>query len=83
MGTLFSTPSVPAYSPISSASSSTETSVSDSEVPSAEIPNDENAVKDVVRRASRGRHSTIQTSYRGVLGQGNTLSPQRKTLLGE
>lgn len=84
MGTLFSKPSVPAYSPVQYVSpTSTQENVSDSEVSQSETLNEEEAVKDVVRRASRGRNTTIQTSYRGVLNQDNKLSPQRKTLLGE
>ena len=44
---------------------------------------DEEKVRAVVRRTNRGIGSTIQTSFRGVLGETNSLAPQRKTLLGE
>ena len=43
----------------------------------------EDQARDVARRVSRGRGSTIRTSFRGVLTKGNSLSPQRKNLLGE
>lgn len=43
----------------------------------------QDAAKDVIRKASRGRNSTILTSLRGVLSSENDLKPQRKSLLGE
>lgn len=101
MGSIFSGPSVPtSYSPVtyvpsvsptvrSSTSSSgsspsdktgeTNASTDDNSV------NEEEIIRDIIRRNFRGRNSTIQTSYRGVLGttSEDNLRPQRKTLLGE
>lgn len=87
MGSLFSSPSVPSISPVSFVPTTTTTNVTPTtETPSVETSpssNSEDAVKDVIKRTSRGRSSTIQTSFRGVLGETNTLVPQRKSLLGE
>lgn len=53
------------------------------------VSQDEDNVRDVIRRQTRGRSSTIQTSYRGVLEENEraslptSLSPKRKNLLGE
>lgn len=85
MGSLFSAPSVPSVSPLSyvptSQPNATATPiVNNTPVSSTES---EDAVKDVIRKTSRGRSSTIQTSFRGVLGETNALVPQRKSLLGE
>ena len=86
MGSLFS-PSVPRYSPVSYtpaiASSVNETSGEGETSPNTSQDNEEEIVRDIIRRNFRGRNSTIQTSYRGVLGEDNALAPKRKTLLGE
>lgn len=83
MGSLFSAPSVPTYFPVTYVAPST--SVNPTMVtPSTDgSSTDTETVKDVISRVSRGRSSTIQTSFRGVLGESNSLAPQRKTLLGE
>ena len=83
MGSMFSAPSVPSYSPVqyiapSYANNAVSQSSNDDEMQSSE-----EAVKNVIRKTSRGRNSLIQTSYRGVLGESNSLIPQRKSLLGE
>jgi len=84
MGSLFSAPPIPTIPFVQSAPSSTSVNPASVERPSISVPdNNDEVVKDVIRRASRGRSSTIQTSFRGVLGESNSLSPQRKTLLGE
>ena len=85
MGSLFSRPSMPTVSPVSYVPTSTTIT----ETPSVETTTtpssseSEDAVKDIIRNTTRGRSSTIQTSFRGVLGETNTLVPQRKSLLGE
>ncbi len=83
MGTLFSTPSVPTYSPVKYVAPISATTEEVAEMGGNQKSSDEGVVKDTVRRTLGGRNATIQTSYRGVLNQGNKLSPQRKTLLGE
>jgi len=91
MGSLFSPP-VPAYSPVSYAAPvvsapiqtpEPQTIIQETQQNSETDNNDESVVKDIIKRSSRGRSSLIQTSYRGVLGEGDALSPQRKSLLGE
>ncbi len=90
MGSLFS-PSVPSYSPVSytpqvvSAPKQTPTQPTEKTQQNrqAETP-DEEVIRDVIKRSTRGRSSLIQTSYRGVLGEASTpTAPQRKSLLGE
>lgn len=74
---LFKSPSLPIYKP-------TPVTVTPQPVVEQEIEETtEDQARDVVRRASRGRGSTIKTSFRGVLSQNNALAPQRKNLLGE
>jgi hypothetical protein len=90
MGSLFSTPSVPTVSPVSyvpqqvapPSTSINPTTVKDTSQ-NKKKEDDDAAVKDIIKRATRGRSSTIQTSFRGVLEEANTLAPKRKTLLGE
>ena len=89
MGSLFSPPSVPTFSPVqltpqASVNKPTPTE-SEPQTPNTETEIDEQEiVRDIVRRNFRGRNSLIQTSYRGVLNDESTsLAPQRKTLLGE
>lgn len=85
MGSLFSSPKIPTAPSVQYVAPSTSinpTLVGDGTNTENKNDNDE-AVKDVIRRASRGRASTIQTSFRGVLGETNSLAPQRKSLLGE
>lgn len=41
------------------------------------------AVREVIRKSTRGRGSTVLTSLRGVLNNDNGLQPRRKSLLGE
>jgi len=84
MGSLFSAPPIPTIPFVQSAPPSTSVNPVSIERPLISDPdNNDEVVKDVIRRASRGRSSTIQTSFRGVLGQSNQLAPQRKILLGE
>ncbi len=86
MGSLFSSPSVPTYSPVQYVPPQSVQKNSANEKPTPSInqdSDDENQVKDVIKRSARGRNSLIQTSYRGVLGEANALVPQRKSLLGE
>lgn len=85
MGKLFK-PSVPKYTPVSLPQPAMpytppETDASEP-VP---VPDTQNfdAAKDVIRRVSRGRDSTILTSLRGVLRSEDDLQPRRKSLLGE
>ena len=91
MGSLF-TPSMPRYSPVnyvSQASEGGQTTENYSAIANKaegqQQPNesDEKSVRDMIRRNARGRNSLIQTSYRGVLTDINSLAPQRKNLLGE
>ena len=85
MGSLFktSTPSVtPTLTQPATVKNSTEPEVGEA------VSQDEDSVRDAIRRETRSRSLTIQTSYRGVLEEGAkassiTLSPKRKTLLGE
>lgn len=81
MGSLLKTqsPSMPAPYIYTPPAVQTPTTV-DQPTPNTE---DEEKVRAVVRRTNRGIGSTIQTSFRGVLGETNSLAPQRKTLLGE
>ena len=87
MGSLFSS-ATPSYTPTQSVATNSVTQdvPNDDGVETPDLKNEE-AVRDVVRKSSRGRSSTIQTSYRGVLEEGDnapiTLTPQRKNLLGE
>lgn len=95
MGSLFSpsVPSTPAFTYQPTGSQPTPTNIStssdegdntqttNSEAPSSQ--QDEDSVRDFIRRTNRGRNSLIQTSYRGVLTDTNNLTPQRKNLLGE
>jgi len=87
MGSLFSTPSTPTYSPVSyvvpSTSVNATTITTDNSTENDTTDTDTETVQDVIGRVARGRSSTIQTSFRGVLGDSNSLAPQRKTLLGE
>lgn len=62
---------------------STPVSATEDAPETPEVAEGEDRVCDVVRRASRGRGSTIQTSFRGVLSEAGDLVPQRKNLLGE
>lgn len=88
MGNLFK-PAVPSYAPVYIPPSAADSPSSDTNKTVAappELSGDDNdkaeTAKDVVRRAARGRGSTVLTSFRGVL-DGNNLAPQRKSLLGE
>ena len=89
MGSLFSSPSVPtvspvAYVPSSQSQTNVAKTVSTQTSSSTSQPDDtEDAVRDIIRKSSRGRSSTIQTSFRGVLDETSSLAPKRKTLLGE
>lgn len=85
MGSLFSSPSTPSAPSVKfeAPSTSVNPTTATSSVDQTQTPETEDAVRDVIRRSSRGRSSTIQTSFRGVLGDANSLAPQRKTLLGE
>jgi len=86
MGSLFSTPSIPSISSVQYVAPSTSinpTSLEPQTIDQPQSSETEDVVKDVIRRSQRGRSSTIQTSFRGVLGETNTLVPQRKSLLGE
>jgi hypothetical protein len=94
MGSLFST-STPSYTPVaytpasSTTPSSTQTVTNrdDEDETTNETSNDEGDIRDLVRQSARSRSATIQTSYRGVLDENaeslTSLSPQRKSLLGE
>jgi hypothetical protein len=90
MGSLFS-PSVPTYSPVSYTPAAIQTSPQPQQNESPETQqntqtdsNEEDVVKDIIKRNTRGRSSLIQTSYRGVLGEASApTAPQRKSLLGE
>lgn len=86
MGSMFSAPPVPTYSPVQyvapSAVTQNNTASNDADN-TQQNTQEEDAVKDIIRKTTRGRSSLIQTSYRGVLGEGNALVPQRKNLLGE
>lgn len=92
MGSLFS-PSTPAYSPVSysppvrtiSTPAPVASISSPSTVTNTDSKTDEDIAKDIIKRTTRGRNSTIQTSYRGVLDpiSNGTIAPQRKSLLGE
>lgn len=88
MGSLFS-PVVPAYSPMVYAPSTPRVNSSSPDNAGApqtggeETFEREDSVRDFIRRTNRGRNSLIQTSYRGVLSDLNSLAPQRKNLLGE
>lgn len=85
MGSLFKSPSVPQYAPVTynaPPQNSQSTAQPDSANESVGTTESDNA-REVIRRTTRGRNSTIQTSYRGVLNATNTLAPQRKSLLGE
>jgi len=95
MGSLFSTP-VPSAPPVTyvpqvstvppspQQSSSSQPVGTQNQSVNAEVnTDDEDAVKDIIKRTTRGRNSTIQTSYRGVLNTNEGIAPQRKTLLGE
>ena len=84
MGSLFSSPSVPTVSPVAYVpSSQSQTNIP--QIPSSPAKPDETeeAVRDIIRKSSRGRSSTIQTSFRGVLDETSSLAPKRKTVLGE
>ncbi len=90
MGSLFSSPSVPSVSPVSYVPTTTvvqrtaTTTAKPKTTTTTTQPSEkEDAVKDIIRKSSRGRSSTIQTSFRGVLGETNALVPKRKSLLGE
>jgi hypothetical protein len=81
MGSIFKKPKIPTYRPAPTIVQrpiipEPDTSDSDHEAEAEKA-------RDIVRRASRGRGSTIRTSFRGVLGENNSLVPQRKNLLGE
>jgi hypothetical protein len=85
MAKIFSPPKMPAPAPIiidktESPAAQTETRDDSEAIP--EISADEQRVQNILTR-KRGRLGTIGTSFRGVLNDGNTLSPARKTLLGE
>ena len=88
MGSLFSQ-SVPRYSPVSYAPQTQSTTDAPSQNDKLTVQQnnqnaaEEDSLKDVIRRSSRGRNSLIQTSYRGVLTDVSSLAPQRKNLLGE
>lgn len=88
MGSLFA-PSVPRYNPVSYAQPVTQQIPAPSTLPEnpiSEAKTDEDIAKDIIKRTTtRGRNSTIQTSYRGVLSpiSNVTITPQRKSLLGE
>lgn len=93
MGSLFKTSGAgyipPTYTPVKTPSVQKNTT-GEGEITEADQQiqgDEENVVRDIVRRQTRGRNSTIQTSYRGVLGDAGdapiALTPQRKTLLGE
>ena len=99
MGSLFSRPSTPSYTSFvyqpnasptpqasipSAPSSPSQSDSQDEVITGAGVPAaEEEEVRDLVRRAARGRVSTVLTSYRGVLSDNGSLAPQRKTLLGE
>ena len=86
MGTLFKT-STPSVTPTLTQPISIQTPV-EAEVDESGSQDEDN-VRDAIRRQTRSRSSTIQTSYRGVLEESESaslstsLSPTRKTLLGE
>ena len=86
MGSLFS-PSVPRYAPpvyvpsVSTPVSSGQSGGNQDE--DRQSSGDEESVRDFIRRTNRGRSQLIQTGYRGVLTDFNSLAPQRKNLLGE
>ena len=94
MGSLFS-PSVPQYSPViyqpprveapgfSFPDNKGDTNTAQTSSGQKEKIEDEDNIRDLIRRNARGRNSLIQTSYRGVLTDMNSLVPQRKNLLGE
>ncbi len=87
MGSLF-TYSTPSYRPMSysvprAAPSKISEPPKQSGKSTQQSDEDVAKVEDVIRRTARGRNSTIQTSYRGVLTDQSTLTPKRKNLLGE
>jgi hypothetical protein len=88
MGSLFA-PSVPRYNPVTYSQPVTQQKSTPSTLPEnpvSETKSDEDIAKDIIKRTTtRGRNSTIQTSYRGVLTplSSGTITPQRKSLLGE
>ena len=87
MGSLFS-PSVPSVSPVQFVPSTPAPSTTAQQTQKETQQNtpdtsQEESVKDVIQRRTRGRSSLIQTAVRGVLNEGSALAPQRKSLLGE
>lgn len=85
MGSLFSAPPIPTSPSVQYVAPSTSVNPTTIEQKSNEstIDDENDSVKNVIRRTNRGRSSTIQTSYRGALNANSTISPQRKNLLGE
>ncbi len=89
MGSLFSN-SQPGYTPTLRQTTQVNVPTSDGQEAQEENVSDDENVRDVIRKTTRARSSTIQTSYRGILGddgddfaRSNALVPQRKNLLGE
>ncbi len=88
MGSLFST-NTPSYAPTQSTvvSPIMQTVTDKDEVKADDTSSEENDIRDFVRKSTRSRSATIQTSYRGVLdedeGSLTSIVPQRKSLLGE
>ena len=92
MGSLFSQ-SVPRYSPVSytpqtqgrtvaSSDEDGDATLKTSQQSDGGNSAEEESIKDIIRRNTRGRNSLIQTSYRGVLTDVSSLSPQRKKFIG-
>lgn len=76
MGKILKTPKMPKLPTPS------EPEIVETEAAETEISADEQRVKNILAR-NRGRARTIATSFSGVLNNGNSLNPTRKTLLGE
>ena len=80
MGSLTSSPSVPAPSPVVTVAQPAPTPVE-----TVDTPDPEEAVREARRQSllerDRSRFGTVQTSFRGLLQ--TSADAQRKTLLGE
>ena len=88
MGSLFSYSKPSSYTPMSYAipqasKPQSPVTVSNQDTEISKDKDEIAKVEDVIRRTTRGRNSTIQTSYRGVLTEQTALMPKRKNLLGE
>jgi len=90
MGKIFSAPQPPAAPTIvytaapaaDPAPATTDTASTETDTTAPEVTADDKRLQDILTRR-RGRLGTIATSFSGVLSSDASLTPARKTLLGE